>query len=96
MRRSPLLPIHLPIQLAGLEQRQRLNRQFARRQGHGPKIRAAIDALQAAGELPADLRPVERDRRIKDWLRRAGYTDTEQPSRFAISRQVKGRIGDAN
>jgi hypothetical protein len=89
MSRSPLLPIHLPIQLAGLEQRQRLKRQFASRPGHGPKIKAALDALQARGDLPADLRPIELERRINDWLRGAGYGESELPTRWSIKRHAR-------
>jgi hypothetical protein len=95
MRRSPLLPIHLPIQLDGLEQRQRLKQQFARRQGHGPKIKAALAALQATGELPGDLRAVELERRINDWLRGAGYGESELPTRWSIKRHAR-RKGDIN
>jgi hypothetical protein len=96
MRRSPLLPIHLPIQVAGLEQRQRLQRQFASRPGHGPKIKAALEALHARGDLPADLRPIELERRVNDWLRGKGYGEAELPSRWAIKRHARTPARDAN
>lgn len=58
------------------------------RRGHGPKIAEAVQALRAAGELPANLRPVERDRRIINYLTTRGYA-ADKPSRFAIARHFK-------
>ena len=44
-----------------------------RARGHGPKIREAVEALEACGGLPRHLRPVLRNRRILDWLSANGY-----------------------
>jgi hypothetical protein len=53
--------------------------------GHGPKIREAVEALEASGELPRYLRPVLRNRRVLDWLAANGY-GADLPSRSAIAR----------
>ena len=53
--------------------------------GHGPKIREAVQALEASGELPRHLRPVLRDRRILKWLAANGY-EADLPSRSALAR----------
>ena len=53
--------------------------------GHGPKIREAVAALEASGELPRHLRPVLRDRRILGWLAANGY-GADLPSRSALAR----------
>jgi hypothetical protein len=59
--------------------------------GHGPKIREAVEASEASGELPRHLRPVLRNRRILDWLAANGY-EADLPSRSALSRHfVDGR-----
>jgi hypothetical protein len=55
------------------------------RRGHGPKIRKAVEALEASGELPRHLRPVLRNRRILDWLDANGY-GADLPSRSALTR----------
>jgi hypothetical protein len=57
--------------------------------GHGPKIEEAVQALRAAAELPANLRPSELERRIRLRLRAAGYGAAELPSRHAIARYFK-------
>ena len=56
--------------------------------GHGPKIAEAVRALQAAGKLPPNLRPIELEKRIHICLRAAGYADAELPSRRAIGRHL--------
>ena len=53
--------------------------------GHGPKIRVAVEALEASGELPRHLRPVLRNRRVLDWLAANGY-EADLPSRSALAR----------
>ena len=53
--------------------------------GHGPKIREAVEALEACGVLPRHLRPVLRNRRILDWLDANGY-GPDLPSRSALTR----------
>jgi hypothetical protein len=53
--------------------------------GHGPKIREAVEALAACGEMPRHLRPVLRNRRILDWLAANGY-GADLPSRSALAR----------
>ena len=59
--------------------------------GHGPKIREAVAALEASGELPRHLRPVLRDRRILGWLAANGY-GADLPSRSALARHfIDGR-----
>jgi hypothetical protein len=59
------------------------------RQGHRPKIRAALDALGAdGGLLPPFLRPKARARVIKDWLMHAGYSK-DMPGRDAIEREYQ-------
>jgi hypothetical protein len=94
MRRSPLLPIHLPIQLAGLEQRQRVRQQFARRwetpraRGHAAKIAAAVTALRAAGKLPEWLNLAEVSHRCDGWFRAQGLLAHEIPSRSSYRRHL--------
>jgi hypothetical protein len=56
------------------------------RRGHFAKIEEAVKALRAAGKLPSNLRPRERDHRIISWLCAAGYMELELPSRSAIAR----------
>ena len=59
--------------------------------GHGPKIREAVQALEASGELPRNLRPVLRDQRILKWLAANGY-EADLPSRSALARHfIDGR-----
>ena len=53
--------------------------------GHGPKIREAVEALETRGELPRNLRPVLRDRRILEWLAANRY-GADLPSRSALAR----------
>jgi hypothetical protein len=53
--------------------------------GHAPKIAEAVKALHLADRLPRHLRPVERDRRILEWLAEHGYAG-DMPSRQAIGR----------
>ena len=55
------------------------------RSGTWPKIREAVEALEARGELPRHLRPVLRNRRILDWLAANGY-GADLPSRSALAR----------
>jgi hypothetical protein len=57
--------------------------------GHGPKIREAVGALEASGELPRHLRPVLRDQRILKWLAANGY-EADLPSRSALARYFIG------
>jgi hypothetical protein len=57
--------------------------------GHGSKIREAVLALEACGDLPRNLRPVHRDRRVLDWLTRHGYA-ADLPSRTALGRYFHG------
>jgi hypothetical protein len=57
----------------------------APRRGHSPKIAQAVEALRHEGNLPCHLRPVERDRRIVEWLAAQGYA-ADLPSRSAIAR----------
>jgi hypothetical protein len=64
--------------------------------GHGPKIREAVEALEASGELPRHLRPVLRDRRVLDWLAANGY-GADLPSRSALARHFdEGRCNVSN
>jgi hypothetical protein len=63
----------------------------SRPRGHGPKIAEAMRGLEAAGQLPANLRLVEIERRIRDWLLAAGYARGELPNRWAVSRFLKAR-----
>jgi len=53
--------------------------------GHGPKIREAVEALEASGGLPRNLRPVLRNQRILKWLAANGYA-ADLPSRSALAR----------
>jgi hypothetical protein len=53
--------------------------------GHGPKIRKAVEALEARGELLRYLRPVRRNKLILDWLGGNGYA-ADLPSRPALAR----------
>jgi hypothetical protein len=55
------------------------------RRGHQLKIAEAIEALRREGNLPRHPRPVERDRRIVEWLAAHGYA-ADLPSRSAIGR----------
>lgn len=55
------------------------------RRGHGPKIEEAVRALRREQRLPENLRTVERDRRILQWLEAHGYGE-DLPSRTAIAR----------
>jgi hypothetical protein len=96
MPRAPLLPIHLPFELSSLEQRRRLRQQFARRPGHGPKIKAALEGLRSSGNLPENLRPIELERRIKVWLRDVGYDEGELPTRWSIKRHARTPALDTN
>lgn len=57
--------------------------------GHGPKIQEAVAALEACGDLPRNLRPAHRDRRILDWLVQRGYA-ADLPSRSALARYFDG------
>jgi len=57
----------------------------APRRGHHPKVAQAVEALRDEGNLPRHLRPVERDRRIVEWLAAHGYA-ADLPSRSAIGR----------
>ena len=59
--------------------------------GHRPKLDRAIGALTAAGRLPRELRPSERDERIRAWLKGAGYRDHEIPDRTTIWRYFRQR-----
>jgi hypothetical protein len=59
-----------------------------RPRGHGLKIAEAVRALQAARQLPPNLRPKERHDRICAWLTGAGYQERELPSRWAVSRYL--------
>ena len=52
--------------------------------GHGAKIAEALTALQAAGDLPSNLRPTELHKRVCAWLMSAGYQEKELPSRWAV------------
>jgi hypothetical protein len=61
-----------------------------RRRGHGPKIAEAVRTLRAEGRLPHALRPIEREKRITERLREAGYQGAELPSRHAIARFFDG------
>jgi hypothetical protein len=56
-----------------------------KQRGHSAKIEEAIEALKAEGKLPRNLRTVERDRRILEWLTANGY-GRDLPSRAAIAR----------
>jgi hypothetical protein len=60
-----------------------------KQRGHGAKIDEAIEALKAEGKLPRNLRTVERDRRILEWLTANGY-GSDLPSRTAIARHFGG------
>jgi hypothetical protein len=53
--------------------------------GHGPKIRKAVEALEAHGEQLRYLRPVRRNKLILDWLGGNGY-GADLPSRTSLSR----------
>jgi hypothetical protein len=55
------------------------------RRGHHPKIAQAVEALRREGNLPRHLRPVERDRRVVEWLKANGYA-TDLPKRSALAR----------
>src|SRR5262245_33151273 len=55
------------------------------RRGHHPKIAQAVEALRRDGNLPRHLRPVERDRRVVEWLKANGYA-TDLPKRSALAR----------
>jgi hypothetical protein len=59
--------------------------------GFGPKLNEAIGALNARGELPPGLRPVELRNRIFAELRAQGYDPGkgEIPSRTTIGRCVR-------
>jgi hypothetical protein len=64
--------------------------------GHGPKIREAVEALEASGELPRYLRPGLRNRRVLDWLAANGY-GADLPSRSALARHFdEGRCNVSN
>jgi len=70
---------------------------LAARRGHQVKISVAVQALRQAGRLPPHLRPVERDRRIIDWLKAHGYAGdkvyghrSDLPSPSALARYFKG------
>jgi len=74
----------------------------ARRRGHGAKIDEAVQALRRAGRLPPNLRPVERDQRVVDWLKARGYagdkahghrSDLPSPSALARYFNKRGGIG---
>jgi len=56
------------------------------RRGHWPKVNEAVTALRRENGLPDTLRPVERDDRIRDWLRAHGFAEWELPSRTALGR----------
>jgi len=56
--------------------------------GHGAKIAEAVRLLRADDRLPPYLRPVERNRRIIEWLIENGYAP-DLPSRHAIDRYCK-------
>jgi hypothetical protein len=56
--------------------------------GHGAKIAEAARALRELGRFPPNLRSVERDRRIIDWLTVHGYAE-DLPSRHAIARHFR-------
>ena len=57
----------------------------APRRGHRPKIAQAVEALRYEDNLPCHLRPMERDRRIVEWLAAHGY-EADLPSRSAMGR----------
>src|SRR5207244_50784 len=87
-------PSALPDATAALEQitaawRPSEPASTPRAQGHRPKLDRAVGALTAAGRLPPDLRPSERDERIRAWLKGAGYRDHEIPDRTTIWRYFR-------
>src|SRR5690348_816806 len=53
--------------------------------GHGRKIAMAVSSLEGEGRLRPLLRPVERNKRVLDWLMTNGYGDC-LPSRRALDR----------
>ena len=59
--------------------------------GHGPKLKEAVDALNARNELPTWLRPVEVHRRVWDELLALGCDPKkgEFPSRTTCYRSIK-------
>jgi hypothetical protein len=66
------------------EEQERPERTPSRRRGQVPKIAAAVHALRLADRLPPHLRPVERDRRVVEYLAEHGYAgDLPSPSALA-------------
>jgi hypothetical protein len=59
-----------------------------RLRGHHAAIHAAVTALRAAGQLPPNLRPCQRDRLILKWLTANGYRG-DLPTRWAIRRYIE-------
>lgn len=60
--------------------------------GHGPKIAEAVQALRTEGRWPQNLRPGERDRRMRAKLAQLGYAPSELPSRASLDRHLKTHI----
>jgi hypothetical protein len=61
------------------------------RQGHRPKIRAALDSLDAEGRLLPYLLPHERARLVTDRLMAMGYSG-DMPGRHVIEREYRQRL----